>query len=215
LDQNEAKKKEIQRKLEGFNSKWNISEKENNRISLEVHKLEIEQDQREKQLGSEKDRLEKILNSVKDEESNISELEKKTGDLEKTIKTQKEETENLYNNLKELLVEELRSKVTFLTSKHAVARQIVGDSNKRIQDKRDLLSTYQESVDQNNIDRVELEDQLENINNKINIIKRSNGVASEKINSLAADTNSLETIVENEITNQSKFLEEVDNSRRK
>jgi len=215
LDQNEAKKKEIQRKLEGFNSKWNISDKENNRISLEVHKLEIEQDQREKQLGSEKDRLEKMLNSVKDEESNISEFEKKAGDLEKIIKTQKEETEDLYNNLKELLVEELRSKVTFLTSKHAVARQIVGDSNKRIQDKRDLLSTYQESVDQNNIDRVELEDQLENISNKINKIKRSNGVASEKINSLAVDTNSLETIVENEITNQSKFLEEVDNSRRK
>ncbi len=215
LDQSEIKKKEIQRMLEEFIDKWNNADKENNRISLEIHKLEIEQDQREKQLGSENDRLEKLFNSVKDEESNIFELEEKALTLEKIIKTQKEEIENLYNNLKELLVEELRSKVTFLTSKHAVARQIVGDNNKRIKDKEDLMVVIQESVDKNENERIELENQLEKINKEINIIKSSNGKISEEINTLAADTNTLETIVENEITNQSKFLGEVDNSRRK
>lgn len=215
LDQSEIKKKEIQRTLEEFLDKWNNADKENNRISLEIHKLEIERDQREKQLGSENDRLEKLLNSVKDEETNISEYEKKSLDLEINNKTQKEEIENLYNNLKELLVEELRSTVTSLTSKHAVARQIVGDSKKRIQEKEDLLFTINETADKNKNDQIGLGNQLENIGKQINMIKNSNGEISEEINTLTTDTNTLETIVENEITNQSKFLEEVDNSRRK
>ncbi len=215
LDQSEIKKKEIQRNLEEFTDKWNNADKEKNRISLEIHKLEIEKDQREKQLGSENDRLEKLLKSVKEGESNIFELEKKTLNLEKIIKTQKDKIENLYNSLKELLVEELRSKVTSLTSKHAVARQIVGDSNKRIREKEDLLFAIQESADKNENDRIGLENQLENIGKEISIIKSANGETSEEINILAEDTNTLETIVENEITNQSKFLEEVDNSRRK
>jgi len=215
LDQSEIKKKEIQRTLEEFIDKWNNADKENNQISLEIHKLEIEQDQRDKQLGSENDRIEKLLNSVKDEEINISEYEKKTLDLEKIIITKQDEIENLYNNLKELLVEELRSKVTFLTSTHAVARQIMGDSIKRIQEKEDLLIAIKESADKNENDRIGLENQLEKIGKEINTIKSSNGETSEEIITLAADTNTLETIVENEITNQSEFLEEVDNSRRK
>jgi len=215
LVKSEMKKKEIQRKLEECVDKWNKADKENNRISLETHKLEIEQDQREKQLGNESDRLEKLIKRVKDEESNISEFEKKILDLGIIIKTQREETENLYHNLKELLVEELRSKVTSLTSKHAVARQIVRDSNKRIQEKEGLLFTIQKSADKNKIDRIELENQLEKTGKEIDKIKSSNGETTEEINTLTVDTNTLEANVEYEITNQSKFLEEVDNSRRK
>jgi chromosome segregation protein len=215
LEEGENNKKEIQQRLEEFINKRNNAEKEINRLSLEVHKLEIEQDQRQKQLENENDRLEELLISIKGEESNISELEKKTVGLGEIIEEQKEETEKFYNDLKTLPVEELRSTVTSLTSKYAVAEQIAENGNKRIQEKEDLLSSNQKAIDQNKIRRIELEDQLGRIGKEIKKIKDSNGETSEKINTQTADTNVIEEIVENEITNQGKFLEEVDDSRRK
>jgi chromosome segregation protein len=112
-------------------------------------------------------------------------------------------------------VEDLRSTLTSLTSKYAVAEQIAENSNKRIQEKEVLLSANQEASDKNKIRRVELEDQLGKNGEEIKKTKKSNGETSEKINAQMVDTNALENTVENEITNQSKFLEAVDASRRK
>jgi len=215
LEEGEVKKKETQRRLEESIDKWNNAEKEINKLSLEVHKLEIEQDQRQKQLENERDRSERLMASIKGEESNISELEKKTVDLGENIEVQKEETENLYNDLKTLPVEDLRSTVISLTSKNAGAEQIAENSKKRIQEKERLISANQEAIDQNKMRRIELENQLGKNGDEIIKIKKSNGETSEKINTQTVETNTLEKIVENEITNQSKFLEEVDNSRRK
>ncbi len=215
LQEDEDKKKEIQKRLEEFLDKRNNAEKEIDRLSLEVHKLEIEQVQRQKQLGNENDRLKKLISNIKGEESNITELDKKTIGLRENIEAQKEETEKIYSDLKVLPVEELRSTVITLTSKYAVSQQIAENSKKRIQEKGDLLSANQESIDQNNAGRIKFENQLGKIGIEIKTIKNSNGETSEKINTKTAETNALEEIVENEITNQSKFLEEVDNSRRK
>jgi len=215
LEEGEVKKKEIQRKLEELIDRWNNAEKLINQLSLKVHKLEIEQEQRQKQLENENDRLEKLLTSIKGEESNISELEKETISLGEKIETQKEEIENLYNDLKTLPVEDLRSTLTSLTSKYAVAEQIAENSNKRIQEKEVILSANKEASDKNKIRRVELEDQLGKNGEEIKKTKKSNEETSEKINAQMVDTNALENTVENEITNQSKFLEAVDASRRK
>ena len=215
LKEGEVKKKETRRILEELSEKWNNAEKEINQLSLEIHKLEIEQDQRQKQLENENDRLERLLTGIRGEESNISELEKKTVDLGKIIETQKEETENLYNDLTSLPVEDLRSIVTSLTSKYAVAEQIAENGKKRVKEKEVLISANQEVMNQNKKRRVELDNQLGKNGEEINKIKKYNGETSEKINTQTVDTNALEINVENEITNQSNFLEEVDDSRRK
>jgi chromosome segregation protein len=215
LEEGEASKKITQRKLEEFIDKWNSVEKEINRLSLEAHKLVIEQDQWQKQLENENNRLEKLSSNIKGEELNIYELEKKTVNLGEKIEAHKEETENLYYDLKTLPVEDLRSTVISLTSKYAVAEQIAGNSNKRIQEKGVLLSANQEAIDQNKKRRIDLQNQLEKVSTEIKKIKKSNGETYERINTQSVDTNTLEKIVEDEITNQSKFLEDVDNSRRK
>jgi len=215
LEEAEVKKKEIQRKLEKLNDKRNNVDKKTNKLSLEVHKLKIEQDQRQKQLENENARLEKLLTSIKGEETNISELEKETVNLGEKAEAQKEEIENLYNDLKTLPVEDLRSKLTSLTSKYAVAEQITENSDKRIQEKEVLLLANQDASDNNKIRRIELENQLGKNGEEIKKIKKSNGETTEKINAQMVDTNTLENTVENEITNQSKFLEAVDDSRRK
>ena len=215
LEEGEVKKKEIQRRLEEFIDKRNTAEKEINQLALEVYKLEIEQDQLQKQLENENERLENLLILIKDEKINISELKKKAVDLGEIIGAQKEGTENLYNDLKALPVEELRSTVTSLMSKYAVAEQIKENSSRRIQEKEKFLAANQKAIDQNKVERIELENQLGEIVKEIKEIKDSNGETAEKINTMAVDTNALEKTVENEITNQSKFLKEVDDSRRK
>ncbi len=67
LEEGEASKKITQRRLEEFIDKWNSVEKEINRLSLEAHKLVIEQDQWQKQLENENNRLEKLSSNIKGE----------------------------------------------------------------------------------------------------------------------------------------------------
>lgn len=215
LGEGTVKKDEFQRRLEEFINRRNAEVEKVNKLSLEVHKLEIEQDQRKKQVEKENNHSEEILARIKSEETNISELERKAIGLGEEISAQKVEIEKHYNNLKELSLEELRSMITSLSSKYAAAEQIAQNNHKRIQERNKILTANQELIDQNKIKQIELKNKLEEIRKEIEVIKKSYKETSDKVDSQSVEKNDLEKTVENEIANQGKFLEEVDDSRRK
>ena len=215
LNDLEKENQKFQIKANELNLKRKESEEIKNRLALEVHKLEIEQIQRKKQLEGENSRLEKLNLGVEKENSDISGLEIRFNELNEGLKFQDEKIENIYIKLEEVPIEELRSSVTAFTSKYAVAEQVSENSISRLNEKKELLNATQKTLDEDILRQQEVNEQLVKLRADIEKITAADQELSEEIIELTSNSHPLEKNVENEITNQSKFLEEVDESRRK
>jgi chromosome segregation protein len=186
-----------------------------NRLALDIHKLEIERIQNGKQLAEENNRLGVIKSGIEKQNSEISEIEPKITQLEKIIQEHATEIEKTYQKLKEIPVEEIRSSVTALTSKFAVAEQIAENSAGRLKEREQLLDALTASNISDSNKQKELKDGLVKVQTKLEKIKTADHQLTKEITELTSNSQPLEKSVENEITNQSKFLEEVDASRQK
>jgi chromosome segregation protein len=186
-----------------------------NRLALDVHKVEIERVQSDKQIGGEKTRLELLKSNIEKQNSEVSDLELKISQLEETIQAQMVEVESIYKKLKELPVEEIRASVTALTSKFAVAEQVAENSARRLKERAELLESLRKSTLSDKNKQKEIQEQLLDIQTEIEKIKNADMLLTKEISQLSSSSLPLEKSVEEEITNQSKFLEEVDASRQK
>ena len=211
----EKENQEYQIKAGELNLKRKESEEINNRLALEIHKLEIEQVQRKKQLEAENNRLEKLNLGIENEKSDISGLKIRFNELNDGLKFQEEEIENIYNKLKELPIEEIRSSVTTLSSKLAVTEQVSENSVRRLNERKELQIATQKALDADHLRQKLVNEHLVEIRADIEKITASDQELSEEITELTSNSHPLEKNVEYEITNQGKFLEEVDESRRK
>ncbi|MDO9545125.1 MAG: chromosome segregation protein SMC [Pelolinea sp.] len=211
----EKKNQEVQKTADDLDQKRKESEEVNNRLALELHKLEIEQVQRKKQLEGENSRLEILSLGIENENFDISELEGKFGQLEKYIQSREEEIELIYKQLKELPIEEIRSSVTSFTSKFAVAEQVAENSVRRLNERKELLISTRKTLDEDIFKHKAIKDQLDEIRADIEKTKNAGNELSKDIAELTSNSQPLEKSVENEITDQGKFLGEVDESRRK
>ncbi|MCD6356187.1 MAG: chromosome segregation protein SMC [Anaerolineaceae bacterium] len=211
----ENRKQELQKQFSEQIKKSDELNSSLNELNLNLYKLEIEQEQRKKQLESKQARLDELQKEIGDEKADIELLAVKKHTLEVQIREKSEKIEKLYIGLKELPVEELRTKLIDLTSKYAVAEKIIESNKNRKEEKEHLLSAYQETIDQGLSRITEMREQLNEIAAESAKVKALHKNILERTDALIAKIKPIEKEVENEITNQSKFLEEVDNSRKK
>jgi chromosome segregation protein len=186
-----------------------------NRLALDVHKLEIERIQREKQITGENNRLKLLKNSIEKQNAEIADLETKTSQLDETLQEHTVKIESVYKKLKDLPVEEIRASVMSLTSKFAVAEQVAENSARRLKERTELLESLSKSMLSDKNKHKDIQDQLVEIQAEIKKIKNADLLLTREIAQLTSSSQPLEKSVEEEITNQSKFLEEVDASRQK
>jgi len=205
---------ELQAQLDKDKALSHDSEIEVNRLVLDLHKKEIEQEQRGRQLDSAQSRLDSLLLEIEKEKLNIVELKHQETILEEKSTKLISETEKLYVDLKELPVEELRLSVSDLSSKFAVAEQISANIGNRIAEKENLLEALEDSIKRDSTQKLESTDHLSAILEDIESIRNHSKKINSNISELSDEVNPLEKVVEDEITNQSLFLEKVDQSRR-
>jgi len=210
----ESEIEELQAQLEKSRAKIHESEIEINRLVLDLHKKEIEQEQRARQLASSQSRLDALLFEIEKEKSNTVELKNQQTILEEKSAKLRSETEKLYIELKELPVEELRFSVSDLSSKFAVSEQITANISRRIAEKQNLLETLEQSIKQSTAQKSELTGNLNAITENIDSSSNKSKKINSNIEELSDEVVPLEKVVEEEITNQSLFLEKVDQSRR-
>ncbi len=210
-----ASQQEKETALAQVNTSINQKEGAQNKLSLAIHKLEIEQAQRQEQITSEEARLSRFLAENEKEKADVSALKQKVGDLEKQVSSEKVALEALYQQLHALLVEDLRGMVMSMNSKLAVAQKMVETNEARLAEKRSLFETYQrQSLEES--ERIEaLRSSLKQIDEKLVGIRSQDRAVNAEIAALTAENQPLENQVEKEITDQSAFLEEVDAARQR
>jgi chromosome segregation protein len=201
--------------LESITSDLKRKEISSNQLDLDIHKLQIEQTQREEQINHEKKRLEQFTADMAKENEDVLQLAVKIGELEKQVVTQNESTETLYMQLQELPVEDLRGTVMDMHSKLAVARKMAETNQSRMSEKKTQLDQFH-NESTNIEERIRaLKDSLVDIGKQLQDIVSRDQIVNQQIKSLTQETHPLENQVDQEITDQGSFLEEVDAARQK
>ena len=186
-----------------------------NQLDLKIHKLRIELAQLEQQISNENKRLAQFVSEMQRENTDVTELSEKVAHLQSDGSDKKQRIEKLYSRLQELPVEELRGLVMDMNSKLAVARKMVETNQSRLQEKNLLLEKYQKEIIETKERMDAIRGSLDEIVRELDAKRKHDRQLNQQIEKLTTETKPLETHVEQEISNQSTFLEEVDKARQK
>ena len=187
---------------------------ESNNLSLAVHKLEIEQAQRENRILEDSKRFENNNSEIHKSEQEILDLKQKKSDCESELIKINSEIEKLYLELGTLPIEDQRSAVTNLASAIAVEEKVSENNHAIIEEKENRLRDVETSIKEYS-DRVKaIRAEISELSTEFENRKSSSKNIAEKIEDLNGRTQPLEKEVEGSISNQTEFLERVDASRR-
>jgi len=173
------------------------------------------QSQRKEQVDLEKKRLSQFTVRMESESQKIQDLTEKASELKAQIVKKKQNTESLYQQLKELPIEDLRGTVMDMHSSIAVARKMVENHETRLRAKNSLLTKYRNERAEARELITSIRSSLENVHNQLAEVAASDRLVNQKIEELMQETEPLENQVEQSITDQGAFLEEVDAARQK
>ena len=201
--------------LESVSISLKEKESDKNQIDLQIHKIRIEQSQRKEQVDLEKKRLSQFTVRMESESQKIQDLMEKASELKAQIVKKKQNTESLYQQLKELPIEDLRGTVMDMHSSIAVARKMVENHETRLREKNSLLTKYRNERAEARELITSIRSSLENVHNQLAEVAASDRLVNQKIEELTQETEPLENQVEQSITDQGAFLEEVDAARQK
>jgi len=201
--------------LEEINQNLQKKETRRSNLSVEIHKLQFEKEQLDKQIADGANRIDRGLDDVKTEGAIVLELTNKIQNFQHEIKERKQSTRTLYQQFHEIGLENLRGNVMDLNSKLAVASQMVTSYETRLTEKKLLLDRFRSSAEQAK-QRVEnIKNLLVQINSQLKEIRSRDKIVNQHISSMSEKTQPLEAQVEREITDQGSFLEEVDRARQR
>jgi chromosome segregation protein len=201
--------------LESIAADLKQKELSRNQLDLDIHKLQIEQTQRQEQIENEKNRLDQFSADMAKENADVQQLVQKVSELQKEVIAQKELNESSYLQLQDLPVEDLRGTVMDMHSKLAVARKMVETNQTRLSEKKTLLDQYKKEC-ANIEERISgLKTSLADIGKQMQEVISRDQTVNQQIELLTQETHPLENQVDQEITDQGSFLEEVDAARQK